>query len=205
MTELELYQAAREARKDPVILNDKTKTAVNIFLRERSLFVAARETTSNWKDWAFNILFFKTFGYHTGFLIKAKSVYLQVLKEIGSYDKNTYDTIVFTGYSQGGAVASIFFERFLRKNLTKKKIIGHTFASPRVFSIWKAFVLRKRLKVIQRFYINTDLVPRVPFFIMGFLHVGSPIKMKYELELKKFGDIFSSHYPGTYRDGLREL
>lgn len=203
MTGLELFNIAREARKDPVILNEKTYTAVNIFIRERKLFVASRETTGTWQDWAFNFLFFKAFGYHLGFLIKAKSVYLQVLKEMGKQDKSLYDEIIFTGYSQGGAIANIFFERFLTKNIIDKPIGGFTFAAPRVFSIWKALTLRKRFKIIKRYFVNWDLVPRVPPFIFGFMHTGEAIKLK-EKDFINIKDVFNYHFPSNYKEELNE-
>lgn len=201
MTGLELFNIAREARKDPVVLNEKTHTAVNVFIKERKLFVAARETTGTWQDWAFNFLFFKAFGYHLGFLVKAKSVYLQTLREIGKVNKDDYDTIVFTGYSQGGAIANIFFERFMRKKIIDKPIDGYTFAAPRVFSIWKALTLRKRLKKIKRYFVNWDLVPRVPPFMFGFMHTGTAIKLKEE-DFVKLRDVLNYHFPGNYKEEL---
>lgn len=71
---------------------------------------------------------------HDGFLKQLSSVYYMILEEI-NVNFDFIDTIHFSGHSLGGGVATLaaaYIASILSHGLQKKKIVCHTFGSPRV-------------------------------------------------------------------------
>ncbi len=109
--------------------------------------------------------------------------FLKVWKEIEPFlEKDIKDPhfqkIVVTGYSHGGAVASLCFEYvwFHRPDL-RGKTEGYGFGAPRVFWGLKGKEVRKRW---QGFFVVRnidDLVTHLPPAVLGFSHVGELMKI----------------------------
>jgi predicted lipase len=133
----------------------------------------------------------KTFFVHAGFFKLYKDVQKELKKEIDIFNPKR---IIFTGYSQGGAIATIAHEDYEFMGYKPETI---TFASPRVFS-WG--VPKSRFQNLYRIYVKGDIVSKLPFFKMK--HVGKNISIG-----KGTGIIPSvkKHYPETYRKYLYGL
>ena len=92
------------------------------------------------------------------------------------------EKIVFTGHSQGGAVAtllSLYAEthRELLGIPESCEIICVTFGSPRVFTKETALCYEEKVKKTYRIVNPIDVVPLFPLGRSGFKHVGLKIAM----------------------------
>ena len=82
-------------------------------------------------------------------------------------------TIVFTGHSQGGALATLY-GAYMADYLPKKKMLISVAGSPRVGNAQFKADVNTRLTnlAIYRVVNEDDLVPRVPLRSMDYRHVG---------------------------------
>jgi Lipase (class 3) len=113
---------------------------------------------------------------HRGFYRQYKAIRAEMMKYLEDR-REAYRTIVFTGHSLGGAVATIAAaecaERFKKEG---KEIECHTFGSPRVGN--KNFVkwFNKNIEKNWRVFNADDPVPLLPMSY-HFSHVGKGIRI----------------------------
>jgi hypothetical protein len=127
-------------------------------------------------DWLQNLDFLKIpykgmkqkWFAHRGFLNKYKSVRDEIIIAITGLDN-----LVITGFSQGGALATIALEDIKYNNIVSC-VYAHTFGAPKAVG-W--FAPKKRWAYLARYTINGDPVPMLPPFIFGYKHVGNTIKL----------------------------
>jgi triacylglycerol lipase len=112
---------------------------------------------------------------HSGFY-KDYLIISELLKEhIKTYIENGGTTIVFTGHSSGASIQFLALEcSFL---YPAANITCYTFGSPKLGDEDFAKLFDSRLKEVSRFYIDIDVVPRVPFG-NTYKHIGNPILLK---------------------------
>jgi len=173
--------------------NTKMDEDIHWGVIDGKLIIAYPPTEQTVKDWLFNFEFIPMHGYHGGFLTQALTSVAKVI-EILSSSKET--EIIFTGYSQGAAVAQVAYDvlrRMRPKLFAGKTVTVQVYASPRCFVWWRA--LRKR-KFTTIYEYGNDLVTKVPFFWMGFKKSGNIIHVgpSRSILIYKIKD----HYPQGY-------
>ena len=178
-------------------------------------YVKFRGTGSELKSWATNFNFFqkKVKFYEKGELIKVHRGFLKAWSEvkdeiISKLGKNP-EKIIVSGFSQGGALATLAYKDF-KYRFPKANIQAFTFASPRVFGIVSAFKLKKTFSELIRVYVNGDLVTHLPFLLMGFGHVGQRYSLGRKVfDLLPFIPIYwlivrtILHHPDVYKKYLK--
>ena len=144
----------------------------------------------NIKSWVLNFAKMKLpvfGGVHSGFYSIAKSIEKECLKIITTYKPNK---VVFVGYSQGGAVASI-----LRKMLPGRAAIAVTFAQPRAVG-W----LAKKDDNVIRIFVRGDKVTHLPFFLLcRYKHIGK----KIAIGKRRIFPRIKWHYSEIYEANLK--
>ena len=106
---------------------------------------------------------------HNGFQEEVNKIWGPILAQLKAHeDKDLY----ITGHSLGGAMATIATSR-----LGERVKALYTFGSPRVGTrkFVKSFVSIPH----YRFVNNNDIVPKVPFAIMGYRHTCTPQYINY--------------------------
>jgi len=135
-------------------------------------------------DWKVNFSFWKkpyknmnkTFFVHSGFI----SAYRSGRNEIHDlYLKNMerIEKIVIRGYSLGDALARFCFEDFFwhKENTDayrKLKIDGFGIGGPKVVGLIGRKEFDRRMVGYTRIENHSDIVPRVPFFWLGYFRTG---------------------------------
>jgi triacylglycerol lipase len=169
-----------------------------IFKNPKKIVISFRGT-SEWKDWLFNGNFCKrTVPYDTEGKIKVHSGFYNaymLVREIIHKRITKTDNILIVGHSLGGAIATLCAVD-IQFNFPEKRIECYTFASPKVGN-W-AFKQSYDKRVIMHFRVQQsfDIVPRLPFFFMGFFHVG------VKLSLFKVGHSYQSYYKNLWKKRL---
>lgn len=208
MKNTNIWNLIRLAKYSPKIENKLTQTGVYWEVIDDTLYIAFRETQDTFGktfsketlrtilDWIYNFASCKTKGFHTGFLIKALSVYRPVRRIIA---KEKYSKIYLVGFSQGGAIANIMYDFFLKRKIIKTDSESIVFGSPRPFTWFyriHPLVVKKTIRVVN----GSDIVTRVPPFLMGFKHVPCHIVHLNEKPLiTKWIPSFKDHSPSHYR------
>lgn len=108
---------------------------------------------------------------HAGFVKEYLSVRNDILAEIETHKPSI---IVVTGFSQGGAHATLCFRDLLHN--TEARIYGYAFGSPRVYGLHGASEFNKAMHMgnglFRRYTAYCDPVPHLPPWIMNYFHVG---------------------------------
>ena len=127
---------------------------------------------------------------HNGFQTEVDKIWDDIkshMKEENHYDKN----IFVCGHSLGGAMSQIASARICQEADVRAL---YTFGSPRVGT-------RKFIKTIKcnhyRYVNNNDIVPKVPFAIMGYKHHG---ELQY---INFYGNIRKMSWFQRFKDGWR--
>jgi triacylglycerol lipase len=139
---------------------------------------------------------------HDGFYDEVEKLWADIIPLISATKP-----LFITGHSLGGAMATIAASR-----LEKQTECLYTFGSPRVGN--KKFIDHVLVKH-YRWRNNNDLVPTVPFFIMGFRHHGtfcylnSYGKLRNGMSLwQRFKDKMRGHWQAIKKfelaDGFRD-
>jgi predicted lipase len=166
----ELNLWLRLALKTPTHKNEKTDTEYYIKILDNVAFISFQGSTSK-LDWKQNLDFLqvpykrmpKKFRVHRGFLNKYKSVRNEIFQKI-----EQVDSVKISGFSQGGALASLLHED-IAFNYPGKLLSTVIFSSPRVFS-W--FTPSNRFRNLLSIRLNRDIITILPFFLFGYKHVG---------------------------------
>ena len=214
MTNLELFELTLKTR---TVVQDKdavekgiayeskaTKTAFMIYddHKAKIRYICFRETSGHWWDWFINLVYKKvrdhrSIARHGGFT----ACYLSIFKALNKAIKKSPYPIKFVGYSKGGAIAQIAYERMPAVHKDKQFLIPTVFGSPRVYGFFSVSQLPDRMKDLQRFEYRGDMVTKVPFFFMRFRHTGERIPLN-KLRIFPFPVWPWDHYPKHY---LKEL
>ena len=193
---------------------------------KKTLIVAYRGSASD-NDWInnFNVgSVSATFGLnnekhgkvHEGFMVSYKASRAHLFSYLtGLLDKLTFDRVIFTGHSQGGAVAMLSIYDFLLhypKYSSKIELI--TFGQPRVgqsnfIEKFKQILSPPKYTRLVTIFLNKDakgngksvgedLVSQVPPPFLGFKHAGSKVNVVCTaLSITKCHDM------NTYLDGVK--
>lgn len=134
---------------------------------------------------------------HRGF----KELWLSVKDVIETLE---FDSIV--GYSQGAALAGFAHENYFhRKGF--EPCMTHAFGCPR-FLFKPSKELKARFIWFVRINNPTDLVTKVPLWIMGYKHVGMNVVLKdvaNKPEKESLLSWLSGHSPSRYKQNLGVL
>lgn len=139
---------------------------------------------------------------HDGFYDEVEKIWLHIIPLI--HDKTP---LYICGHSLGGAMATVAASR-----LEAETTALYTYGSPRVGN--KRFVSNLNVKH-YRWRNNNDLVPTVPFWIMGFRHHGISCYLNYYGNVRnglskwqRFKDWYRGHKRAIQKlelfDGLRD-
>ncbi|MGD9678094.1 MAG: hypothetical protein AB7V16_06990 [Vulcanibacillus sp.] len=181
-----------------VVLDQKNDVEISIGLEDRVLYITFLGSTSK-KDWIHNFMVWfsfmnkpyknmkKTFFVHSGFLKIYKICRSTIHKWVIDKEKE-YDSIIITGHSLGGAISTLCCEDV--GFLNEEKIIDKPFEAivtgcPRVFGFFNSKLIKTRCKNLTRVINKSDIVPSVPFAILGYKHIGEVYKIG-----KRFVNIF---------------
>ena len=103
-------------------------------------------------------------GYHKGFYTEYLKNADTILEQVFSLLKRKERPVYVCGHSLGGAIATVFSD--INDDLVEEV---YTYGAPRALTWRRA----KEYKVKHiRYRNNNDVVPTVPFWFMGFQHVG---------------------------------
>lgn len=182
-------------------VEDINGTFYYIVSTDRYIIVAFRGTEKNAEDLRTDFNFFhRSFldGFaHCGFC-KAYSLVKERLRFSLEYlYANRPREVYFTGHSLGGALANIaaldmklhmkeVSEQYPSTPYASFDVAGlYTFGSPRVFDRKGATKLDQIVTNHYRFIYGNDLVVKVPFKAMGFLHAGQGFIFRKNCELSE--------------------
>ena len=168
-------------RSDKVVVEDerrRTSAVIHLIADSRIIFVAFRGTNNredvaaNLKSWP-SMSADKSFrgSVHAGFLSSYKALHERITSEL-SHRLASFDSIVVTGHSLGGAIATIAVP--ILKNLFRfKEIDCITFGAPRVGNKRFGESFRQAVRSALRFVTESDPVAKLP--PKGYYyHVSSP-------------------------------
>ena len=156
--------------------NENSQVYVIWSHKEKEIYIAWRGTEpGEYKDVLADLKFRKVIGHqgkvHRGFKGYVDKVFSKVeklLTRIIKKDRDDWYDIYITGHSLGGASALICTNR-LEENTDFVIKSCYTFGGPRALG-WGA---SKWVKTpVWRIRNNNDIVTRVPFYILGYSHVG---------------------------------
>lgn len=210
----ELTLTVRKAVTNPDLIKKElvyeslaTRTAFMVHddKKDKVRYICFRETSGHWWDWCINLVYKKVRDHrgiarHGGFT----ACYLSIFKALNKAIKTSPYPIKFVGYSKGGAMAQIAYERMPELHKDKKFLIPTVFGSPRVYGFFSVPRLPDRMKDIQRFEYRGDMVTKVPFFFMRFRHTGERIPLG-KLRIFPFPLWPLDHYPNNYADELKNF
>ncbi len=116
--------------------------------------------------------------------------------------------VYLSGYSHGGGLAYLL-ATYLKCNTNKTVKECVTFGAPRVFTIWNLpgfFYIKGLLKDVVTVRNNRDIVPTVPFNIMGYFTVGTKVRLKQKRKYDGFIDWIKTPFidHGTYGKVLND-
>jgi len=176
----------------PKLIKDEkigVEVYVWLFKSTRTLVFAYRGSES-WLHWLANLQLFRNSVEvneldisdkklractHGGFHHQFVSVFNEIEQTINKFT-NYYDTIIHTGHSRGGALATISAQTCgYLVNDNKKSNECYTYGSPRIGNDVTRKVFLKYCKQNYRFITKHDLVPMFPNF--GFIHVNDGIQI----------------------------
>jgi hypothetical protein len=110
---------------------------------------------------------------HRGFVKRWKQAREQIVAEVTSAIDSSKLPLNITGYSHGAAIATMAHEDFVFMGYDPHTVV---FGSPRV--LWlPSKKIRERFTNLTRVANRGDLVTMVPFWLLGFRHVGKLVKL----------------------------
>jgi predicted lipase len=152
-----------------------------------NMIVASFRGSTTIINWINNINFFKSnykglskkIQVHTGFLESYMSVADQVVERVSALVKKYPSaSILFTGHSLGGAMATFAAMDVKEKLGLSNFMMLYTFGSPRTGNkAWADYVMKLYAPSTNLFRIvhGKDMVPYLPQRLLDFTHVGTEI------------------------------
>lgn len=200
-----LLNSFEKARKRPFNQeNTETDTQWDYSIDESGKLTLRFEESRSSIDWKLNFSFLRQpyrgmkprFRVHSGFLKKYKSIRTTLFDVLA---KSEYTTIEILGYSQGGALALLAHEDiwFHKPDFREGKLFTITFATPKVFG-WRA--PKERWHGVVRIQNGNDAVTKIPFWFLGYKHVGTPINLGSKRVWWKIS--LKEHLPDSYKDTM---
>lgn len=129
---------------------------------------------------------------HAGFHEYLERIWEQVLA-YASTPARKKKALYICGHSLGGAMATLASSR-----LQDRVVACYTYGSPRAGGkVWHANCSFKHYRHVN----NNDVVPRVPFWIMGFRHYGELVYINYYGNIRKLTpwQKFKDSWRGRFR------
>lgn len=202
----DLWALTRLVKTKKQISSDYLQTGAYYSIHSRTIVFAIEGSNIEfsegwWKtvwDWFMNIFYLSKGGRHGLWLAKALWLRPRILETLNK-TVGDWDQITITGFSQGGAVAAILTDLFLRnKTFTPGRLQAIIFGSPRPFRWWYP------VHFVGAHYVNgADIVTRVPTYLQMYKHAARPV------QLKKRGIFLwprvKHHLPGEYYESIRRL
>jgi len=149
---------------------------------ENGIIVSFRGSEVNIQNWVSNLDTFKTnpfpeypdAGVHEGFYKAWQSIRDPVLAAVQSLkDTHGVNTVYTTGHSLGGALAHhAAFELGMAHGF---ETVVFSYGAPRTGDFVWAQAVMEHVSKLHRITHAQDIVPHVPFQIMGFYHVTTEI------------------------------
>ena len=161
-----------------------------ILVEHEKYFCMAFRGTDEIRDWFDNFDFDKVekhgCEFHEGFYRQVSKVWTNLEVEHKLRKNKLEDTprpMFFTGHSLGGAMATIATAMWVLEG-DRQFTSTYTFGQPRAVTSGTDQTLNSLVgKKFFRFHHNNDFVPRVPFRIQGFRHVGQYIYVDTDGEI----------------------
>lgn len=168
-----------------VVIDTKEEVEVSIGVMDRILHITFLGSVSR-MDWIHNFMFWKLpykrmkkwFFVHAGFL-KIYKIARPYVRQILEDRAKDYDTVSIKGHSLGGAITALCLEDvvFLKDELKvpylkDKIVVAVTSGAPRVFGALLSKVPSRRCDNLWRVRYKNDGIPRLPFALLGYKHVG---------------------------------
>ena len=173
------------------LLIDVDGAQAHIAVNNERIVVAFRGTEpTEWNDIKADLRAFHDDGFHKGFLIEYRKLEQRIKNRIRNFKlENPNREIYITGHSLGGAMATV------ASCLLEEDIKAvYTFGAPRACS-WST---AKKYNVNHiRVVNNNDVVPKVPFWWIGFKHVGTLHYMNF------YGNVRNMTKWQRFKDGWR--
>ena len=119
------------------------------------------------KDWTNNFDFILEDGVSRGIIRPYKRIRDHIIDVVS---RNPEKNLYITGYSRGGALATVCFLDLVNAG-SKAKLV--TFNNQRCLSWRKVWENRMFKEYAIRYYVKQDLVSYLPLFIWGFKHFGN--------------------------------
>ncbi|MBW4520452.1 MAG: lipase family protein [Scytolyngbya sp. HA4215-MV1] len=139
---------------------------------------------------------------HRGFV----SAYMSVREQIHTYLKNyTAATVIVTGHSLGGALATLAAVDVQYNFASKFKIEVYTFGAPRVGNGGFRDSFNRRVPDSYRFVYGMDIVPALPRPWQGYSHVDKEYRLGPRFSLNFLTRRFKDHQIQNYIDALKDL
>jgi hypothetical protein len=178
-------------------------------LKDRRLFVVFRGTAS-FMDGLLNSRVARTTSFggmgrvHAGFNARYRRVKRQ-LDEIIETNIGSFDRIIFTGHSLGGAIAMLAALDSARNKAWQPDVV--TFGSPKVGDITFGRFFNLYIKSCIRIVVDHDPVIKLPPRFLGYHHVhgGCVLMLHHHSSVHGFFDKLEAHRLDTYQANLRLL
>ena len=195
-----------ETKLPKEVILKAVKNCVDVYAHENDFTVdksipgyciLAVEGTSSMDDWVTNLKFLvRKDDTHRGFKANAMSTLAKMVISYESLEKER--VIVVAGHSLGGATATVLADLLL-KSTSELHIV--TIGSPRPGGRG----LRKRLKDVDhlRFVHGSDIVPKSPPFLTGYVHTHPSIHL--EDVNPEFFDRVADHNAADYYTAVEKL
>jgi predicted lipase len=166
----------------------KGDVEVVVFVGKDDLIVAFRGTESL-GDWKTDLKFRKKKlngspgKWHRGFVDALWRVQLHIEVKLGF--SNRIKPVYITGHSLGGALAVMHAAALAIVGEHDRVVEVVTFGAPRVANLSaKRWIDSKYPHKIVQYRINGDRVPTVPPAVFGYWHVGTPVEIGYDANLR---------------------
>lgn len=197
---LYLWNLTRKQRAEAQFQHTALQTGFYYEILNRKLIFAFRGTNANLWDWLINFLHFSIAGRHAGWYAQTLTLY-KPMREVMRKEKENFDQIMLTGFSQGAAIAAIVCDQLIkRKAMAPGKIQAVLFGGPRPFRLWYPAQFSG-----VHFCNGADVVTRVPMILQLYKHAARPWQLQPGRSIKWLIPRIKHHLPSQYSSILKTL